>query len=343
MRCTIRLMALILCLGFTFLFHANATESQNVGKYLYVRNLDTTLTGEKLASFCGPLDEIVFFLRDKTDKEWGRSNTSFSMVFGKGVTKPSPGKIGMFPVKRQESSRKTVHSNDPNWYKITISDGVLIQGNTESELTDAAEHLIELFEGSGDDLRLPRGVYTSEDRKPERPPFFLNLPEGGRKLDALWASMDRDSQSEDDILQTVREGFLTCQTPKEQILQWIGQKYIGYNPQSRKAINLMIEAAKLPDDAIVCAAIQYGLARVSWKTLRTHRAMRDAAMQANDDGKTVRLIALALRDRPRDQRDFIETLEPYQQSPDKTIQAKAKSVRTVFERTVAESLKKTND
>ena len=75
------------------------------------------------------------------------------LLGGSGVTKPTPGQIKMFPVKDPESK-------DTNWYKITIDEGVLIQGNTEEGLMDAAKHLIELLEGTGDDLRLPMGIYT---------------------------------------------------------------------------------------------------------------------------------------------------------------------------------------
>lgn len=318
---------------FIGLFAASASGQGDNTAFLYVKDIDTTLSGEKAGNFCGPLDEIVFDLRERTGKEWWRSNGSFSLIFGnKGVTQPSPNKIGMFPFKKSDPK-------NPNFYKITIDKGVLIQGNTEAGLTDAAEHLLELLEGEGDDLRFPKGVYTAKERKPGRSNYFPVDPDGGRNLDALWSLPNRDSQGETEILQTVRKGFLTCQTPKDQILRWIGEKFIGHNSQSRSALNLMIAASMLPDEAIRRDAIRYGLSQASWKTLRMHRAMLAAAMQANDGGETVKWIAFGLRS---SERDFIELLTPYQKSGDKMIRDKANFVRQTLDKSLAE-LKKTDN
>ncbi len=315
---------------------AMADEIPDKSRFLYIKDLETTMSGEKAGNFCGPLDEIVFDFRERTGKEWWRGNSSFSLMFGnKGVTQPSPNKIGMFPFKKTDPK-------SPNFYKITIDNGVLIQGNTESGLTDAAEHLLELLEGEGDDLRLPKGVYTAKERKPGHSNYFPIDPEGGRNLDALWSLPNRDSQSETEILKVVRKGFLTCQTPKDQILRWIGEKFIGHNPQSRSALNLMIEAAILPDEAIRRDAIQYGLNRASWKTLRMHRAMLAAAMKANDNGETVKSIAFGFRYSERDYQDFVELLAPYQKSGDKSVRDKAIFIRQTLDKSLSD-LKKTDN
>lgn len=331
MRCFFQTIAACVCF-FVAVSYAVAAEKEDNGKYLYLKNVDTTLGGEKAETFCDPLNEIVFCLRDLTGKEWWRANDSFSMLFNaKGVTKTSPGKINMFPVKKPDS-------NDPNWYKITIDDGVLIQGNKEAGLTDAAEHFIELLEGTGDDLRLPKGVFTPKERKKDRPPFFSNDPEGGKRLDALWSS--RSEKSEDEMLQAIRAGLLTCKTPKEEVLEWFYEKYIAPSRLSRKSLNLMIEASRLPNQDICFAAVKCGLSRPSWKTLRIQRAMLDAAMKADDNGKTVEQIALGFRYAERDYKDFLELLAPLEKSRDGTVRAKAIQVHTMLDKAYAKSIVK---
>ncbi|MGL4942701.1 MAG: hypothetical protein ACRC46_05880 [Thermoguttaceae bacterium] len=147
---------------------AVATATEDGDKYLYVRDIETTLRGEKAAAFCEPLDEIVHCMNDRTGKVWWRSNCSFSALGGY-VTKPIPRQIGMFPAKVAKTSVafgliKKTEKRDPNWYKITITDGVLIQGNERDALMNAADHLIDLLEGAGNELRFPRGVFTPQDR-----------------------------------------------------------------------------------------------------------------------------------------------------------------------------------
>ncbi len=323
--------AVLVCSYFIVAIYAIADESEENSKYLYIKNIDTTLGGEKAGNFCGPLDEIIYGLEERTRKKWWRANDSFSMMFGGGVTQPSRNKIGMYPAKKPDSK-------DTNWYKIAIDDGVLIQGNAEAGLTDAAEHFIELLEGTGDDLRLPKGVFTPKDRKKEHHPAFANDPEGGKQLDDLWPF--RETKSENEILQAVRGGLLTCQTSREEVLRWIGEKQIGHNPQSRAAINLMIEASQLSDADIYHAAVKYGLVRASWKTLRIQRALLAVAMKADDNGKVVEQIALGFRYSERDYKDFVKLLAPYEESRDNAVRIRAIQIRATLDKTLADLKKK---
>jgi hypothetical protein len=181
MKQVANILTVLFVYSITIVF-VSAAEPANDDRYLYIKDIETTIRGEKAGNFCSPMDKICKSLSERTEKKWWRSNGSFSLLFGsQGITKPSSGIIGMYPVRKSVvplgfpvapsfSKRGRVFSiNDPyhvdkNWYIITISDGVLIQGNTEAGLTNAAEHFIALLEGTDNDLRLPKGVYTPTSR-----------------------------------------------------------------------------------------------------------------------------------------------------------------------------------
>ena len=90
MNVTVRCITVL----FSFAAGLNITvaETVNDAKYLYIRDIKTTLYGEKAGTFCEPLDKIILCLNERTGKKWWRSNGSFSLLFGnKGITEPGRG------------------------------------------------------------------------------------------------------------------------------------------------------------------------------------------------------------------------------------------------------------
>ena len=158
-------------------------------------------------------------------------------------------------------------------------------------------------------------------------PYFSGGPEGGKKLDALMRAADKESRPTDEILETVRNGLLTCQSHKMPVLRWIGNKYIwGKNPQNEEAIHLMVEASRLPDLNIYHSAIYFGLSTTLKKTPEIRQAMIDVAMKTEDYRNTIGRIEWGCRD-SKEKAELLKLLEPYLQSEDKQVRTKAESVR----------------
>ena len=140
---------------------------------------------------------------------------------------------------------------------------------------------------------------------------------------------------------------MTCRTPKDEVLRWVGEKYIVRDSSAserltcRKALNLMIDATKLDDDGIRLAAVQYGLCPSKCKTPRAWWAILDVAMKADDNGKTVERIAMSFGQFDDEYEYFTRLLAPWLNSPDKITQAKARYVRAVLDKTLAERVLQT--
>ncbi|MCL2349719.1 MAG: carboxypeptidase regulatory-like domain-containing protein [Planctomycetaceae bacterium] len=160
--------------------------------------------------------------------------------------------------------------------------------------------------------------------------YFLPFdPEGWKKLDALMKAADKDSRSDDEIIETVRNGLLTPGESKLTVLRWFGNKYIwGKNPQNLKAIELMREASKLDDPEIYRNAVYFGLSVVNEKTPDVLQAMVDVAMKTDDYVNTISRIEWGCKG--KDKAAFLELLKPYLESTDEKVRTKAENVQSFF-------------
>ena len=160
-------------------------------------------------------------------------------------------------------------------------------------------------------------------------PYFPVDQEDGKKLDALMKAADKDSRSDDEIIETVRNGLLTASEHKLTILRWFGNKYIwGQNPQNLKAVELMREASKQDDFEIYYHAVYFGLSVANDKTPEVLQAMVEVAMKTGDYYNAIGRIRWGCG--TQDKAAFLELLKPYLESTDENVRNKAENVQSFF-------------
>ena len=170
-----------------------------------------------------------------------------------------------------------------------------------------------------------------------RPPcfdsFFPDDPEGGAALDALWKSTDRDSRSDKEILETVRNGLRRMKGLRSNIIRWIGNRYVwNESPQNPMAIEIMYHAAdfsgaKHDPYRTRHYAVYFGLSVVKEKTPAILHTLADLAM-AVDDPNDLSRIAWGAKSQ---QNELIGYLQPYLDSEEKATREKADVVKRIFE------------
>lgn len=120
--------------------------------HFYFKHAKTTIVTEKdgYHSLAGALAKL---LQKKTGQDWNRSSGPFS-ISTKTIKDPSLGKVEIF--------RSKVPKDAPeNWYRITVSHGILIQSNSDGGYQLALEHFSRLIEGEDESTRIPKGFYSS--------------------------------------------------------------------------------------------------------------------------------------------------------------------------------------
>ena len=167
---------------------------------------------------------------------------------------------------------------------------------------------------------------------PDFEAFFPNDVAGGKILDELWNSKDKDSRSDTEILGSVRNGLRTTKQHRTLILGWIGNKYIwGKSPQNPDAIEIMYHAIDYPEKIGVKGgtqhyAVYFGLSVVNQKTPAVLRALADLCM-SNDDPNTLSRVAWGAKSQ---QKELIQYLQPYLESDDETVKSKAEICEQIF-------------
>lgn len=113
---------------------------------------------------------------------------------------------------------------------------------------------------------------------PDAGAYFPEDAAGGRKLEALFQAVDKESRPDAEILATVRQGLRASQS-RMPILRWIGNKYIwGKKPQNPQAIELMYHATQLDQGA----AIYFGLSVTQPKTPAILHTLAEIGMKTDD-------------------------------------------------------------
>ncbi|MFB0524228.1 MAG: CARDB domain-containing protein, partial [Phycisphaerae bacterium] len=131
--------------------------------------------------------------------------------------------------------------------------------------------------------------------------FFPDDPQGGKQLDALFDSVDKDRRTDGEILSTVRQGFRRTSKHRTLILSWVGNKYIwNKQPQNPEAVEIMYHAVPMERHY----AIYFGLSVLQPKTPNVLRTLAEVCMQGEDVGR--------ITWGTRSQRDeLVSYIEPY--------------------------------
>jgi hypothetical protein len=167
---------------------------------------------------------------------------------------------------------------------------------------------------------------------PDFEAFFPDDAAGGKILDDLWKSENKDSRSDTEILGTVRNGLRNTKQHRTVILRWIGNKYIwGKSPQNPDAIELMYHATDYPERTGVIGgtrhyAVYFGLSVVNSKTPSILRALANLCMDT-DDPNTLSRVAWGAKSQ---QEELLKNLKPYLESEDEAVRSKAEVCEQIF-------------
>ncbi len=162
--------------------------------------------------------------------------------------------------------------------------------------------------------------------------FFPDDVEGGKALDALMQSKDKDTRTDGEILRTVRNGLRRTKEHRTNVLQWIGNRYIwGKTLQNPDAIEIMYHAADFSGEladpyGTRHYAVYFGLSVVQPKTPAIIRTLVDLCMRVDDPNDLSRVAWGA----GSQQKELIGYLQPYLESQDKAIRDKAEVCRKIF-------------
>lgn len=161
---------------------------------------------------------------------------------------------------------------------------------------------------------------------------FADSMEGGFALDALWDAPNKDSRSDAEILNTVRQGFRNTRQHRMPILRWIGNKYIwNKSSQNPDAIELMYHAADFSGEnanpsGARHSAVYFGLSVTQPKTPAILRTLAELAVQVDDPNDLGRIAWGASNQKA----ELLKYLKPFQDSNDEAVRNKAEVCRKIF-------------
>ena len=180
-------------------------------------------------------------------------------------------------------------------------------------------------------------IFAWQQESPYRPPsfnaFFPDHAEGGKTLDALWKASDKDNRSDEEILNTVHNGLRCTKQHRTNIIRWIGNKYLwGKSPQNPYAIEIMYHAADFSGDradpyGTRHYAVYFGLSVTKPKSPAILRTLAELCMRIDDPNDLGR-IAWGAKSQ---QEELIHYLQPYFDSNDAEVRAKAEVCRKIFQ------------
>ena len=177
-----------------------------------------------------------------------------------------------------------------------------------------------------------RSTAAAQYSPPDFEKYFPDDTEGGRKLDALWQSSDKDARPDAEILQTIQNGLRRTKEHRTLILRWLGNRYIwNKNPQNPEAIEIMYHAAdwrgKNNDPyGTRHYAVYFGLSVVQPKTPAILRALVELCI-AVDDPNDLDRIAWGVKNQ---QADFLIHLKPHHASENESVRDKARLVEQII-------------
>jgi nitrous oxidase accessory protein NosD len=154
--------------------------------------------------------------------------------------------------------------------------------------------------------------------------FFPDDQAGGNALDELWKAKDKDTRTDDEILETVRNGLQQTTTGSQSLLRWIGNKYIwGKNPQHPYAVEIMYHASATPGHRY--NSIYFGLSVVHAKTPALLHALADQSMLKESPADFGRVSWGAKADLKK----LARYIEPYLEAEDPELRERAIAYRKV--------------
>lgn len=162
--------------------------------------------------------------------------------------------------------------------------------------------------------------------------FFPDDETGGVALNQLWRSNDKDARSDQEILDTVRNGLRHTNAHRTSILRWIGNKYIwGQSRQNPDAIEIMYHAAdfsgKQADPyGTRHYAVYFGLSVTQPKTPSILRTLAELAIRVDDPNDLSRIQWGCQNQRE----ELLKYLAPFLASDDEAVRAKAQVCEKIF-------------
>jgi serine/threonine protein kinase len=237
---------------------------------------------------------------------------------------------------------------DAPGYRKTLAQMELVSNDDNSgmnpEQLQRLNQLMDAYEkelsGNGDKVML-KPAATGGSRAwqqtdpyivPSYNTFFPDSKDGAVALGVLWNARDKDSRSDDEILETVRSGFRNTSEHRMPILRWIGNKYIwNKSPQNLDAIEIMYHAADFsggvadPSEARH-AAVYFGLSVTQPKTPAILRTLAELSMRVDDPNDLDR-IAWGCSNQKS---ELLEYLKPFHESDDEAVRNKADVCRRIF-------------
>ena len=154
--------------------------------------------------------------------------------------------------------------------------------------------------------------------------YFPDDPEGGRALDRLWEDeAGRDKRPAAEILRTVRRGLPAHDRARDEVIQWVGQRFIWHgSPQDPAAIEMLYHATDFRGPQISNGdtdSIYYGLMRVEPKTPAILHALVDWCMHVESGMDWIWVGRIGRTHRA----ELASYLQPYLDSGDETTRKRA--------------------
>ena len=151
--------------------------------------------------------------------------------------------------------------------------------------------------------------WQQQQYSPPNAAYFPDDKSSGIALDKLWNANDRESRSDEEILETVRNGLRNTKEHRTLILGWIGNKYIWNKaPQNAEAIELMYHASDFKADT-QHYAVYFGLSVVQPKTSSVLKALAELGVTKTDDHNTLGRIAWGCSDQKEELLRYVKEFE----------------------------------
>jgi hypothetical protein len=172
---------------------------------------------------------------------------------------------------------------------------------------------------------------TNPIEPPDFDAFFPDDAEGGLKLDSFWLAADKDSRTDEEILETVRSGLRRTTQHRTSILRWIGNRYIWNKaPQHPDAIEIMYHAAecRAPNADRYGTrhyAVYFGLSVTRPKPPAILKALAEIAMHVDDPNDLDRIAWGAASQRE----ELLQYVEDYAASAEHAVREKATIVAAI--------------
>ena len=175
-----------------------------------------------------------------------------------------------------------------------------------------------------DDEEAAIEIYGSVEAAKTFKSYFSDDIAGGKELDKWWNSPLKTLRCDEDIIRTIRHGFVTTKQDKTKIIRWVIKRYGTpknfFNKCSLKGYWLVYYASFSPEKDVRSAAVRYGIGRHrGGDAAKIYKRLLELAMS----GEHVE-VAVGKAQTGGWHRDLmLEYLEPYLHSSEEEVRQRA--------------------